>query len=82
MRLDRELTCAHVVEIVTAFLEDELSGGDRERVEEHLVFCDGCWTYLDQMRQTIAAAGRLEPEHMPPALQEKLLAAFREWTPA
>src|SRR5438067_253135 len=56
MRLDRELTCAQVVEIVTAYLEDELSGGDRERVEEHLVSCDGCWTYLDQMRQAFGAA--------------------------
>jgi predicted anti-sigma-YlaC factor YlaD len=82
MRLDRELTCAHVVEIVTAYLEDALSSADRERVEEHLVFCDGCSTYLDQMRQTIATAGRLEPEDIPPALQEKLLVAFREWTPA
>ncbi len=82
MRLDRELTCVEVVEVVTAYLEDALTGVDRERVEEHLVFCDGCSTYLDQMRQTIAAAGRLEPEDIPPTLHEKLLAAFREWRPA
>ena len=82
MRLDREITCAQVVEIVTAYLEDALGADDRERVEEHLVFCDGCSTYLDQIRQTIAVTGRLEPEDIPPALQDKLLAAFREWSPA
>ena len=82
MRLDRELSCAQVVEIVTAYLEDELSASDRERVEEHLVFCDGCTTYLEQMRETILLTGRLEPEDIPPALQEKLVAAFREWVPA
>ena len=82
MRLDRELSCSQVVEIVTAYLEDELSASDRERVEEHLVFCDGCTTYLEQMRETIVLTGRLEPEDIPPALQEKLLAAFREWAPA
>jgi len=82
MRLDRELSCAQVVEIVTAYLEDELSASDRERVEEHLVFCDGCSTYLEQMRETIVLTGRLEPEDIPPALQEKLVAAFREWVPA
>jgi len=82
MRLDREITCAQVVDLVTAYLEDVLDADDRERVEEHLVFCDGCSTYLDQIRQTIAVTGRLEPEDIPPALQDKLLAAFREWSPA
>ena len=82
MRLDRELTCAQVVEIVTAYLDDALSAEDRERVEEHLVFCDGCSTYLDQMRETITLTGRLEPEQIPTALQDKLLAAFRDWSPA
>ena len=82
MRLDREITCAQVVEIVTAYLEDALGADDRERVEEHLVFCDGCSTYLDQIRQTIAVTGRLQPEDIPPALQDKLVAAFREWSPA
>ena len=82
MRLDRELTCAQVVEIVTAYLDDALSAEDRERVEEHLVFCDGCSTYLEQIRETTVLAGRLEPEHIPAALQDKLLAAFRDWSPA
>ena len=82
MRLDRELPCIEVVELVTAYLEDALSAADRQRVEEHLVFCDGCSTYLEQIRQTIGVTGRLEPEDIPPALQAKLLAAFREWTPA
>jgi len=82
MRLDRELTCTQVVEIVTAYLEDSLLAEDRERVEEHLVFCDGCSTYLEQMRETIALTGRLEPEQIPSALQDKLLAAFSEWSPA
>jgi anti-sigma factor RsiW len=82
MRLDRELTCAQVVEIVTAYLDDALSADDRERVEEHLVFCDGCSTYLEQIRETIALVGRLEPEDVPAPLQEKLLAAFRDWSPA
>ncbi|TML19185.1 MAG: zf-HC2 domain-containing protein [Actinobacteria bacterium] len=76
------MTCAQVVDLVTAYLEDVLDADDRERVEEHLVFCDGCSTYLDQIRQTIAVTGRLEPEDIPPALQDKLLAAFREWSPA
>jgi hypothetical protein len=82
MRLDREVTCAQVVELVTAFFEDRLSPDDTERFEEHLAFCDGCSTYLEQMRATIAATGRLREADLPQALQDGLLAAFREWKPA
>jgi anti-sigma factor (TIGR02949 family) len=79
MRLDRELTCAEVVELVTAFLEDRLRPHDIERFEEHLAFCDGCSTYVDQMRATIAATGRLRTLDVPEELQDRLVAAFRTW---
>ena len=55
-----DLTCQEVVELVTAYLDDALLPDDRERFEEHLVFCDGCQNYLDQMRGTIKAAGRVQ----------------------
>jgi anti-sigma factor RsiW len=79
MRLDRELACQEVVELVTAYLEDALSPEDRERFEEHLVFCDGCQHYLGQMRDTIAATGRVPVGSLPRALEEQLLEAFRGW---
>jgi len=79
MRLDRELACQDIVELVTAYLEHALAPDDRERFEEHLVFCDGCTAYLEQMRATIAMTGRLELEALPPELEERLLDAFQEW---
>ena len=82
MRLDRELACQDVVELVTAYLEHALPLVDRERFEEHLVFCDGCSTYLDQMRETVAATGRVELEPLPAELEARLLEAFRGWQPA
>jgi anti-sigma factor RsiW len=79
MRLDRELACNEIVELVTAYLDDALAPPDRERFEEHLVFCDGCDTYLEQMRATIAATGRLDGGGLPPELEARLLDAFRGW---
>jgi anti-sigma factor RsiW len=79
MRLDRELTCREIVELVTAYLDDALPPADRERFEEHLVFCDGCDRYLEQMRLTIQATGRVQVGDLPPALEERLLEAFRGW---
>ena len=78
MRLDRELACQEVVELVTAYLEGALDSTDRERFEEHLVFCDGCENYLEQMRATIRLTGRVEDE-LPAELQAELLEAFRGW---
>jgi anti-sigma factor RsiW len=82
MRLDRELACRDIVELVTAYLEHGLAPSDRERFEEHLVFCDGCSTYLEQMRTTIDATGRVELAPLPAELEERLLDAFRDWRPA
>jgi anti-sigma factor RsiW len=82
MRLDRELACRDIVELVTAYLEHALEPADRERFEEHLVFCDGCGTYLEQMRETIAATERLGPVALPAELEQQLLEAFRGWSPA
>jgi anti-sigma factor RsiW len=78
MRLERELTCREIVELVTAYLEGALHPADRERFEEHLVFCDGCDNYLEQMRQTVRLSGRIEAD-IPSELEERLLEAFRGW---
>jgi anti-sigma factor RsiW len=78
MKLSRELACRDIVELVTAYLEDALDARDRERFEEHLVFCDGCGAYLEQMRTTMTAIGRLD-DPFPPELELRLLEAFRGW---
>ena len=82
MRLDRELTCAQLVELVTDYLERSLPLPDMERFEEHIAFCDGCGTYLEQMRATIAVAGRLREREVPSELEKRLLEAFRGWSSA
>lgn len=82
MRLARELACNEVVELVTAYLDDALPAEDRERFEEHLVFCDGCDRYLEQMRSTISATRNVRVGELPPELEERLLEAFRDWRPA
>lgn len=72
-----EIVCIELVELVTDYLEDAVSEADRERIDRHLAECDGCTTFLEQIRQTIAAAGRLVPNDVPPAVLETLLHVFR-----
>ncbi len=68
-----------MVQLVTAYLEDGLSPRDRRRFERHLRGCDGCTTYLEQMRETIRLAGGLREDDLQPRVRDELLAAFRDW---
>jgi anti-sigma factor RsiW len=77
---DRALTCHEVIEIITNYLEGALPADDRRRVEEHLAICDGCTTYLEQMRETIRLTGMLTEEQIPEEQKRDLLEAFRTWT--
>ena len=72
------VTCQEVVELVTAYLEGALPPDRAALFEQHVNFCDGCEWYLDQMRTTIAAVGRIEEADVPPAMRDRLLAAFRD----
>jgi anti-sigma factor RsiW len=76
----RGLTCREVIEILTDYLEDALPAQERRRVEEHLAGCDGCTTYLEQVRETIRLSGMLKEEQIPEREKQRLLAAFRDWT--
>jgi anti-sigma factor RsiW len=73
------ITCQELVELVTDYLEGTLDADMRVRFERHLAACAGCREYLDQMRLTIRAAGRLSEDSLPLAATEALLDAFRDW---
>ena len=73
------LSCQELVELVTDYLEGTLPRRQRRRFEQHLSVCDGCTTYLAQMRSTIALTGRLRAEDLDPDAEAELLAAFRGW---
>jgi anti-sigma factor RsiW len=74
-----ELTCKELVEIVTDYLEGRLPPSERRRFEQHVVGCEGCVNYLEQMRETIRLVGRLSEDSIPGPARERLLRAFRDW---
>lgn len=74
-----ETSCRELVEVVTEYFEGTLPEPDRHRFEEHLAVCDGCQTYLEQMRRTIELTGSLSEESIPEQDQQQLLQIFRGW---
>ncbi|MFJ9778933.1 anti-sigma factor family protein [Amycolatopsis sp. NPDC101161] len=73
------MTCEEFVELVTAFLDGALDPGTEARFVEHLALCEGCETYLDQFRTTIAELGALPAETLSPDVRDTVLGAFRDW---
>jgi anti-sigma factor RsiW len=74
-----QLTCKELVEVVTDYLEGSMPAERRLLFEEHLAFCDGCQTYLEQMRETIRLTGTLMEDDLEPSARDALLGVFRDW---
>jgi len=73
------ISCQEVVELVTDYLDGAMSPADVARFDHHLSLCEGCVFYVDQIRMTIAAVGRIGEEDVPPAVRDDLVAAFRDF---
>jgi anti-sigma factor RsiW len=73
------MSCQEVVELVTDYLEGELSPDDNARFEQHIQECLWCARYLEQMRVTIETVGRLDEESISPEARDSLLVAFSAW---
>jgi anti-sigma factor RsiW len=73
------MTCRELVELVSDYLEGRLSTGQRERFEGHLGVCPDCREYVEQVRLTVGALGRLPEESLSAAARDDLLRAFAGW---
>lgn len=71
-------TCRQIVEIVNDYLEGILDADASREFERHLVACEGCTAYLEQMRLTTHVAGRLRAADVPAPLMDALITAFRQ----
>ena len=81
-RAGETITCREFVELASDFLEGRLPEPDRERFEDHLALCPGCQAYMEQLRATLRALGRIPEESLSGAARQELLHAFRGWKAA
>jgi len=71
------LPCQELVESVTDYLEGALLPEAGDRFEQHLAECPYCETYVDQIKLTIALAGKIRHDELSAVARAKLLEAFR-----
>jgi anti-sigma factor RsiW len=74
-----EYACQEMVELVTDYLEGNLTRSQRRRFEAHLRGCEHCTEYLEQMRTTIRLTGRLEDDDITPEMREEFGELYRRW---
>jgi anti-sigma factor RsiW len=79
MTNERNITCQELTEVLTDYLEGDMAPEDVARFEAHLAVCDGCVTYVEQMRTAIRTVHALRPVEVEATVPEDLLAAFRAW---
>ena len=71
------MSCRNVVSRLNAYLDGELSGRDRERVEQHLGECGRCREALARLRAVAHALARLPEPPVPQGFAERVVARAR-----
>jgi anti-sigma factor (TIGR02949 family) len=78
-RMQHEYTCQEVVALASEYLENAMTAERMTAFERHLNYCDGCFSFVDQVRTTAVLARRLTVEQIPEDVKAKLQAAFKDW---
>ena len=78
-RRRRQLVCREAVSLMASYLDGALSARDLGRLEAHLAGCPHCSEYLTQIRATVDALGRVEPEDLPEEAVDELVELYRRW---
>ena len=76
---NRDLVCQQAIELLTDYLENNLSRRQRRRLEGHLRACPNCSNYLEQIRITIRLTGAMQPEELTPDAVDDLTELYQRW---
>lgn len=74
------VSCKDITELLTEYLEGEMSFGERMQIRAHLMMCCACQRYVEQLKLCVDSCGHLPPPEVDEELQEALMTTFRDWT--
>ena len=75
------LSCKHLVEQASDYIDDEMSMRKRVQVKLHLFMCVSCRRYLKQLKLTIAMLRRKNKHQAPEAMCHYLLKEYQKTLP-
>jgi anti-sigma factor RsiW len=73
------LVCREAVALMADYLDGALAPKDRRRLQGHLAGCPHCSEYLAQLRVTIDALGRAEPDALSDEALDEFVTLYRRW---
>jgi anti-sigma factor RsiW len=76
------MKCAQARKLFGAYWDDEITQGEREWLDSHLIACDSCRVAYDEFAQAIDLVSSLPREEAAPGLVERALASARRMAPA
>ncbi len=66
------LDCGDVLQLLSAYVDGELSPELCRAIEAHMAVCHDCFVVLDSMNKTLVLYHRLEPPEMPEDVELRL----------
>ena len=74
--------CHQIVELLSAYLDEDLDKETMSHMDAHLSDCMPCVFYVDTFRRMIAASGQIPTiETIPPELRDRLHSFLAQRTP-
>ncbi len=70
--------CRNIEEMMSAYLDGEVSPDEERLVREHLASCPGCRATLEDLRRTATLVKGLEEVEPPPWLAQKIMAHVKD----
>jgi predicted anti-sigma-YlaC factor YlaD len=78
IRLGKMMRCQEVVDLLSDYLDDELSETEVADIRKHLAGCANCETFFDSLKTTVRLTKKLECEEIPPAVIDRLQSFVKE----
>lgn len=75
------LTCRQLIDLLSDYVDGDLSPPLQRRLEAHLAGCEPCIAFLQTFKQTQSMARTMHDEDMPPELRQRLWHFLREQLP-
>lgn len=75
--MTRLLSCKQFLTELNAYLDEETSTEERNRLQSHINECPNCWVVVDTTQKTMRVYKGVEPQTVPKEVSERLMAALQ-----
>ncbi len=75
--MTRLLSCKQFMTELNAYLDEETSPEERERLQRHINECPNCWVVVDTTQKTMRVYKGVEAQTVPQDVSDRLMAALQ-----